>query len=386
MESLILPSRQDQYGFYQCGNYRSYSKLETIYEHQRTGIPIRWNFNEDVYGALNWKVEPQESLAELYKRRAQQLREKYDYLVLWFSGGADSSNIFHSFMENGIHLDEVVNYTNYEATGDKTNFMNGEIFHVAIPMIEKAREKNPTLKHRVLDLSKLTMEYFTKHDTKFDWVFKMNGWINPNNACKNDIKLMVPEWTKMIDAGMKVGFIQGIDKPRVHQVKNHYYFHFVDFVDGAHSPYQQMENRPWDFDEMFYWSPDAPLIAIKQGHVVKNFIKTLHAGHPDATGEPHGLVKFNINGLTRQLTLPKVHELIYPWWKRVPFQAKAPSIFFTPRDEWFFKLPDSDPAKYSWKVGLEEMWRRFPDAWKKDPTNLASGFKQMTSKMYDLGI
>jgi hypothetical protein len=335
---------------------------------------------------MDWKTEPTESIAELYKRRAQQLREKYDYLVLWFSGGADSSNIFHSFIENGIHLDEVVNYTNYEATGDKTNFMNGEIFHVAIPLIEKAKETNPHLKHRVIDLSKLAIEYFSKKDTKFDWVYLMNGWMNPNNACKNDIKLMVPEWVNLINSGKKVGFIQGIDKPRIHQVKDHYYFYFVDYVDGAHSPGQQMQDRSWEHDEFFYWTPDAPLIAIKQGHILKNYVKGLHNNHPDATTVKHGLVKFKMNGQDRQLTGAKVHELIYPWWKRVPFQSKAPSIFFTPRDEWFFKLPDSDPAKYSWKVGLEEMWRMYPDSWKKDPADISSGFKSLNSKMYDLGI
>lgn len=382
---LLLPNRQDQYGFYQCGQFRSYSKLEAIFEHNRTGLPIRWNFNEDVFGAMDWKVEPTESLAELYKRRAQQIREKYDYIVLWLSGGADSLNIFHTFMENGIHIDEVVNYTNYDATGDREGFMNGEIFHVAIPLIKKAQEKNPNMKHRVIDISKLAMDYFTKKDAKFDWVFKMNGWVNPNNACREDVKMTVPEWANMINSGKRVGFIHGIDKPRIHQVKNHFYFNFFDFVDSAHSPSQQMSNKPWEFDEFFYWSPEAPLIPIKQGHVLKNFAKSLHLGHPDATGEPHGIVRFNINGLPRQLTLAKVHELIYPWWERAPFQAKAPSVFFTPRDSWFFNLPDSDPAKYSWRVGLEEMWRKYPDSWKKDPSNMSSGFKLMTSRMYDLG-
>jgi len=49
-----------------------------------------------------------ESLDFLYALRARQLREKYDYLVLYFSGGADSTNILKTFIDNNIFLDEIV--------------------------------------------------------------------------------------------------------------------------------------------------------------------------------------------------------------------------------------------------------------------------------------
>jgi hypothetical protein len=58
---------------------------------------------------------------------------------------------------------------------------------------------------------------------------------------------------------------------------------------------------------------------------------------------------------------------------------------FTPRDSWFYALPDSDPAKYAWKTGLAEIWKQFPDKWKKDPADMTKGFLPMYSKHYDLG-
>jgi hypothetical protein len=85
------------------------------------------------------------------------------------------------------------------------------------------------------------------------------------------------------------------------------------------------------------------------------------------------------------LNVDGISHLIYPGWYPVPFQAKAPSLFFTPRDEWFFKLPDTDPAKYSWRVGLEHIWRIMPDKWKTDPNDIYSGFKRFYSRPYDIG-
>ena len=229
------------------------------------------------------------------------------------------------------------------------------------------------------------MGRFTQRDTKFDWVYQLNGYLNPNNSSKVDIKLTQPHWRDMITAGKRVCFVHGIDKPRVTKHKEHYYYRFVDLVDTAVSAQVQMLNRPWDFDELFYWSPDAPLIPIKQAHVIKKYlamakVEDLSTDIFASTAQTH------INGKNYSMTLDAMHRLIYPGWYPVLYQAKAPSLLFTPRDEWFFKLPDSDPAKYSWRTGLEYIWSQWPDQWKKDPSDMSKGFIPMNSKLYDLGM
>lgn len=62
----------------------------------------------DSYMSSDWTKEPIESFEELKKRRAEQLREKYSYLVLYFSGGADSTTMVNAFLKNNIHVDEIV--------------------------------------------------------------------------------------------------------------------------------------------------------------------------------------------------------------------------------------------------------------------------------------
>jgi hypothetical protein len=375
----------DKFGFYQVGKHKFYSKLEAAHLRDTSGLPMTWNFNESVYSAQPWDIEPPQSLAELYRQRAQQLRDKYDYLVLWFSGGADSTNVLDSFIENNIKLDEVASYVNYEATGDRFNFLNGEVFNVAIPKIEEVKQKQPGINHTIIDLSTMIMDHFTAKETKFDWIYHMNGYLNPNNASKQDIKLAVPRWRDMIAAGKRVCFIHGIDKPRVNELNGKFYFRFVDMVDGAVSANVQILNRPWEFDELFYWTPDLPEIVIKQAHVLKRFLKQATSATPGITTENIGLVSTVFDKKLHWVTLDTVHHLIYPMWKPVLYQAKAPSLFFTPRDEWFFKLPDLDPAKYSWRVGLEHIWKITPDNLKKDPSKIEKGFKLFNSKIYEIG-
>ena len=187
----------------------------------------------------------------------------------------------------------------------------------------------------------------------------------------------------MIDQGQRVCFIQGIDKPRVNGLNGKYYFKFIDMVDGAVSAHNQMADRPWEFDELFYWSPELPQIPIKQAHIIKRVLKQATAESDWMTPAYYeGTCTTTIGGKIFGMTLDKMHSLIYPHWYPVPYQAKALSLFFTPRDEWFFKLPDSDPAKYSWRVGLEHLWLTTPDFLKVDPNNIQKGFRHLFNSHY----
>jgi hypothetical protein len=384
-------NKQDRFGFYQAGDYRSYSKVETIYEGARSGKDVTWNFNNNVFGAIDWTQDPATDLAELYRQHAQLLRERYDYLVLWYSGGADSDNILNTFVSNNIRLDEVVSYVNYDATGNKCDFLNGEIFNVAAPKIQKVKDTcQPWITHRLVDLAQFTVDIFSETNTKFDWFYHMNYHFNPNNFSKRNLKQKIPEWMSRIDRGERVGFIHGIDKPSMTGINGNFYFKFSDLVDTAVSAETQNANREWEHDELFYWSPDAPFIPVKQAHVIKRFLQHADSTTPGvraSTNFKFEQIITTIQGKLFYLESAALHRLIYPGWQPVPYQIKTPSRFFTPRDEWFFSLPDNDPAKYSWRVGLEQLWRSVPEKYRlyqQDSTSMC-GIKQFTSPLYYLG-
>ena len=386
MQIDISSARQDKFGFYQVGDFRTYSKFEAIEQHVKTGQKLLWRFNDEVFSSYDWSQEPTESLRELYRQRAQQLRDQYDYIVLWFSGGADCTNILNSFIDNDIKLDEVASQVNYDATGDKFNFLNAEIFNVASVVAESAKQQQPWLRHTVIDLCKMATEYFANKGLNFDWIYHANSYVNPNNTARRDIKLSMPHWTKMFNEGKKVAFVSGIDKPRVNGVNGQYFFKFADLIESVNAESQTL-NRDWEFNELFYWTPDCPKIVIKQAHVIKNYLKLCSATSPFITDD----IKLTNNITTTigkkiyYLTSHGIHTLIYPKWVPVLYQFKPRSIPFTERDSWFFNLPDSDPAKYAWKAGLEHRWKSTPEIFKQDANNIYRGFKNISSKIYSLG-
>ena len=381
-------SRQDKFGFYQAGNFKSYSRFEATEKSVQTGHNLHWNFNDELYSSLDWTREPKESLGEMYRQRAQQLRDEYDHLVLLFSGGADSTNILNSFINNDIKLDEVASYVNYEATKDSYSWLNAEIYHVAAPVIDKARLKQSGLQHRILDQSQLTIDYFLDRSAKFDWIYHVNTHISPNACARRDIKLTVPHWKKMFDSGKKVGFIYGVEKPRIDVINGKYYFKFSDFVDGSVNAECQMSNRSWEFNELFYWDPSLPNIPIKQSHIIKNYLK-LAPEESSFCGpgfkQHNSPIRLITNGKVKRLKSSVLHTLIYPGWVPVLYQLKAPALTFTPRDTWFFNLPDSDPAKYSWQAGLKHRWKLTKDFLKQNPNYNIRDLGSTSSRPYYLG-
>lgn len=391
----LTSTRQEQFGYYRVGTMKFFSKLEAIEMETKTNLPLSWHFNDEVYSSYDWSLEPPESLEELYRKRAQQIRDKYDYLVLWYSGGADSDNILDTFIDNDIKLDEVVSLVNYEATSNKFNELNGEIFNIAIPKIQKIQEKYPDLKHRVIDLTQYMVEYFSESVMKFDWIYKMNSLFTPSHSTKSQLRSKIPDWLDMFAQGKKVGFIHGIDKARLKVKDNKYSFNFNDSIDIAVSPDSQMKNEPHIFDELFYWTKDYPEIVIKQSHVLKRAVMNLDI-KPDMLQNPRsGVGRPPVGACQVQIyygshptefnwLIPdSINRLIYPNWSPIPYQFKSPSIFFLNRDTWFFEQ-GQESSKYNWRTGLDELWKKVPNKYKTNPNDMNRDFRWFNSKEYYL--
>ena len=99
-------AKETSSGYWEAGGHYFFSKVECLrYASAIKDYNVRFHYNDDFYSVLNVRQEPTETLKELYKRRAQQLRDKYDYLILSYSGGSDSFNILNTFLNNNIKLD-----------------------------------------------------------------------------------------------------------------------------------------------------------------------------------------------------------------------------------------------------------------------------------------
>jgi hypothetical protein len=378
----------DKFGYYKVDALKFYSRFDAEQFAAKTGKPLTWHFNDEEFSNFDWTVEPAQSLEALYAARARQLREKYDHLVLWYSGGSDSQNILDSFVKNDIPLDEVASYTNYDATGNKHDWLNGEIYNLTVPIIKNIQDTSqPWLKHTIVDISQLAVDFFKNSVNKFDWIYNVNYFLGPNNLARTSLIKNQPAWQKIIDQGKRVGFVWGLEKSKVLGINGQYYTTFQDTVDQAVPVGHQHTQPAGVFYELFYWSPDCKELLAKQAHTIKQFFKSVDITSPYLTDnlQKGWNSRATVNGKIKYLTTEGTNRLLYPSWHKVPFQVKPASIIFTRRDTWFFNLPDNDTAKHQWRNGIMHRWASTADSLKNDPLDMSKGFTVLNSKYYSLG-
>jgi hypothetical protein len=327
----------DRLGYYRVGFKKFYNKTLALLENHKTGYDLIWVFNDDVYGSIDWSVPIQEPLLNIYKRRAQQLREKYDYLALYFSGGADSINILHAFIDNDIFLDELVMQIPEPAAkqfnpNDTSNAnIYGEIPYAAIPHINKFKDKiNPNTKIRYQDFAKSVIELLRKDD-----------WFETNpmgtNICISGIGRQQAQLTEehileLCNKGLNVGQILGVDKPLIYYDNKDYYAYFSD-VSAMHAPpvdsNQSEIFHKYYHTEFFYWTPDMPEIVVKQAQEIKKYCET----DEQARYMMSLSLKTHISAYKSLL-----HPIIYPPYVRVDFETEKPSSkIIRPMDQWFWQ-------------------------------------------------
>lgn len=371
----------DKLGVYRVGDLKFHSKLQAIETMQKTGIHLHWDFNEAVFSSYDWKQEPVDSLSDLYRRRAQQLRDQYDYIVLCYSGGADSDNVLHSFVDNDIQIDEVVSL--FDGTGDQDSWLNEEIYKTAAPTVTELQQKQ-NFCYRVVDLTAIQLDYFSQNINRYDWIYQMSMAWTPNCVSRENWPMRIPEWAGMIDAGRKVCILWGLDKPRILHINGKFCVRFLDLLDTAATAKSMAGQQPY-FDELFYWTPDLPEITIKQSHVVKKYLQG------DVTQLPHvSLNKSDVvfkehQGKKYWLSQDGLHGLIYPNWQSGRIVCGKPSsIIFSNRDAWFFNLQEEHPTRKVWSMGIEKLWKTLPDYWKNNPNDISRGVKNCISIDYYL--
>lgn len=363
LQSSLQFNRQDIYGYYTVGEIKVYSQIEAVEISNRLNLPIKWHFNDEVFSSLDWTVEPTETLTELYKKRCEQLREKYDYLVLYYSGGADSDNILNHFIENDIKLDEVVSMIDYQGTQDRMSQINAEIFEVAIPKIKESQKKQPHLKHTIIDTCDFVLDSYKS--LNLDQIYNQNFSFAPFTLIRGKVKYSQQHWKEMFSVGKKVGFIYGVEKPRVHidDNFNFNYFFSCATISAATTPELQRQNNSFDFTELFYWSPDFPKIPVKQSHVIKNFVK-MHGlekfkKHPKRFGEvmrqlPAG-ANFMLTHKGNFLLNDELNRLIYPYWYNIPYQYKAINLILYEKEIWFIGKMNSEEQAKNWKSIMQKV-------------------------------
>lgn len=371
----VLTSNKDRHGYYTVGDFKTYSKLEAIELSGKIKKPLQWRFNQAEFDQFDWTQEPPGSLEFWYKKRAQQIREKYDYIVIWYSGGADSHNVLMSFVRNNIFVDEIAQYHNLDGDGgNKRTFLNEEVFETSAPITQNLIANNPIYKHtkhRLVDLSTVQAKVLNQDGNKWDYFYKIGTHPSPNALSRSYLRESVSDYQTLIDQGKRVCFIHGSEKPCVQQNNNQWYVCFSDMVDNAVNPRTQMLDRDWEHDELFYWTPDMPQLAAKQAHVVKRFlthltpesIDNINVSSHNQLQDEYGRRVVNswtadvtVNHVRYQLLPAGLHRLIYPDWNPDSVVSLKPaSLIYSPRDTWMFNSAAPDIGQKYYHHGLLQL-------------------------------
>jgi hypothetical protein len=339
MSNLVYP----HLGHYKVGNQVFNEKLEAIVHANQTKADVEWYFHDDKYAAVDWTVEPELSLDQFYKMRAQQIREQYDYVVVMCSGGGDSTNVVYSFLRNGIHIDEVIasaplggldRWNNTVKDNSPDNTMS-ETKLVQLPLISDIKQEFPHVKVTINDYFDHMVNFKTD-----DWLFRCGEWIHPTSGARYNLENLT-HLRDLAEAGKKIGIVFGIDKPMLAFSKGDVIK--IILSDKAVSVQRPAFDKPYPnvHNVLFYFTPDLPWMQVKQAHVVAKWIFQPENAHvlPFVKDARTSSITYETqrhhNSTYQRLIIP----CIYPSTYRPVFQGHKPTrMFLGEHDAWFYEL------------------------------------------------
>ena len=308
-------------------------------EYIKKGIKsdVKFFWNHDIFSEFDKSLLGKISLQNLYKERAQMLRDKYDYLILYYSGGSDSNNVLKTFLDNNIKLDCVYVKWPFKIIGkgiytpntiDRTakNFLS-EWDYALKPDLEYLQKNHPEIKIELVDWLDYADDDSLISDDRF-------ATQNHRHSAVNLLRMAAfsPYEKKLRDKGKKVAAIWGIDKPQIGIRNNQVGMYFRD--DLIHSC------RAIDgFDphlEFFYWTPDMPLLTYEMAY--QTFL------YFDQNSHLRSLIDLDASKFKEKNQIQMEYavfehitrQVCYAKWDFTKFQAGKPTHAYIRDKDWFF--------------------------------------------------
>jgi hypothetical protein len=370
-------------GFYTVGDQCYYSKVQALIEATKTNQFPHWNFNNEVYGAQNWLEEPDIDLHELYRMRAQQLRDRYDYIRLECSGGSDSTQALFNFLLNDIHLDEIV--FRYPKAGEGQIPITAMDFHAenhlseyeyaTRPLLNWLKTHYPQIKITVHDYS---ADMLANEGRDESWVYAAKDFLQPAHVTKFANYQTIDHRT-LADTGKHICVLYGIDKPKMCIRDGEWYAYFIDFQANYANP--DMGEYTNITNEYFFWTPDLPELTVKQVHTVRNWF------NQPANNHLQFLARWpNHSNAQRTAYEAVIKPLIYPDYDQMTFQVGKPATnFYSEMDYWFYSQFQDHKLYQSWRAGIDFVERSVDKKYFNWELGRAVGFVGFLTPFYHIG-
>jgi hypothetical protein len=323
----------EKYGCWTTGGKKFLKKFDALAHASKTGGEVKFYYHNTTWENFNRSLLGRSNLNDLYRERAQQLRDKYDYLILYYSGGSDSHNVLRTYIDNNIKLDEIcVKWPKtlqdgnlYIANNVDTSAKNywSEWDYAIVPTLKQLAQQNPEIKITIKDY----IEDINK--VKIDEMFENLNFVRGGGILLNSV--VSDSETEQLSQGKTVGHIYGIDKPLIYMNNNKLYMFFSDVcVDQAgRSVFSE------DSTECFYWSSDMPELVFEQAYQMCLYYKANREKlqYLWTIKKPTSEERIMINQFQTDLA----RSILYTNWD-YRFQADKPnSASRTDKFFWFYK-------------------------------------------------
>jgi hypothetical protein len=241
----------------------------------------------------------------------------------------------------------------------------------ALPQVKKLAEH-----HKIkISLYDWTNDMLNAADDR-DWFLETGARYDPTAMARRKFHKVFRHHNEMVHKGKRVGFVYGVDKPRLLRDDHSIYFSFLDSImpRGAMQT-NDILGECWENDEYFYWSPNLPELLIKQGHMVVRWLTTFNKlnliPHIDNCESGHSEEYYR-----------EVNRCIYADWDTNTWQIKKPtSDVYDQVGRWF--LESATDSRIKWESSLGELERICGTKWFNN-NSVNNGFVGCLSAFYKL--
>jgi hypothetical protein len=349
----VIPFDFDQkLGYYSVGNQVFKSKIDACIAGTQQNTHPEWHFNDQIWKNTNWTIEPQLNILEIYKARARQIREKYDYVIIQYSAGSDSQTVVNAFLDAGCFIDEIVTVWNRDRRSPIANpgvtdprNIDAEFELTTRPGIDQIISRSPKTKITYRNISDSVVDTFNNFDGE-EWLLGTTEHLNPQYMIRKSASIEKDALVQL-DRGLRTVVVSGIDKPRVCIKDGRYSVFFLDMlVNNGFTVFNRNEYTNLDY-ELFFWSPDMPEIIVKQAHLAKRWFEAQPQFKPL-------LVWPNSDANKKAFYEIVIKGVVYPEWDLGTFQCVKPKeVVFCEWDSWFFDQHRNTAVYNSWIKGIE---------------------------------
>jgi hypothetical protein len=326
-------------GYWKVGDQKFINKINALKHATETKTYPTFHYFDSVFSNFDTSQLGKFTLDQLYAQRAKQLRDKYDYLILYFSGGADSYNILRTFLDNNIHLDEVcvkwpkkvleANIEVYKPNTLDTSAYNylSEWDYAIKPVLDSLAQTHPNIKIEIVDwLPDVNMNLESCFETVQHW----------HDIEVPSLAVWSPSEEKLVSQGKTVGSIYGADKPYVYFGESTISMMFMDsaFAMGTSNPCNIYGA------EFFYWTPDLPALPFEMANqVTKWYLANPH--YINICGwKDDNFLSYVSTTYTYRLQQQLYRSILYTTWDN-KFQADKPlKDERTDKQQWITRLPE----------------------------------------------